>query len=65
MKFAIQCKASKLYLSNLTPCRAAIEVTPVQQVALQFKTHVEATTAVDSIKTLFGSFDWKVAKVQP
>ena len=63
MKFAVQCRASQLYLSNLTPCRAAIEVTPVVQVALQFNHRTEAEKAVESIRLLFGSFDWQSVRL--
>lgn len=64
MMFAVQCKASKLYLVNMTPCRAAIEISPVVQVAIQYRNHGEAAKAAESMRPLFGSFDWQAVKVQ-
>jgi hypothetical protein len=63
MTFAIQCKASRLYLCNMTPCRASIEITPVPAVAVQYKTRGEAKTAADALRPLFGSFDWQPVQV--
>lgn len=62
--WAVYCKASMLYLANFTPCRAAIEVSPVPAIAVTFNTRSEAMRAAENVAPLFGSFDWHPVQVQ-
>lgn len=62
IKFAVQCRVSKLFLSNFTPCRAAIEVTPVEKVAQRLD-RAEAGKLAESLKPLFGTFDFHPVRV--
>lgn len=63
IKFAVQCRTSKLFLSNFTPCRAALEITPVPAIAMQWGSIAEAKQTAASLQPLFGSFDFQPVRV--
>ena len=61
--FAIKCGATSLFMSNMIPARAALEVTPVESQAFTFAGPAEAGKAVQALAALFGAFAWQVVPV--
>ncbi len=62
-RFALKCGASALYMRNMTPATASIEITPVESQALLFAGPAEAGKAAQALGALFGSFAWQVVPV--
>lgn len=62
--FAVRCKNTLLFISNFTPCRAALEVTPVERIATTFKFRSDAKKLADSLRPLFGSYEFEPVAVE-
>lgn len=63
LHFAVRCAASALYMRNVTPTAAAVEVTAVETQAFRFSGYAAASKCIASLKPMFGSFAWHVVPV--